>query len=341
MLERYRTLRAAADLSEFTVADVAQVSGVNPKTVATVLRRDKRFFKKTGTVPTGAAGGQFARYVVRPETSGRLQETLAIVEEPTMPATPDVEVPPALLAAEELLLEPSADSDRELNSRLARIGLNTARALASGEMPLQAIQIHIEVVEFLLALASAEEASEPEATELVKAVEARWARLSRGLKDADPALYERVGARRKGSAVAARLGVANDVEVVAVQAQTPLVLRLLDVLRDLALSFRVVPTPTPGVAVALEIVITTGLAEDFVRSTMIVARRPRRPEMIVIDEAEDHSLAPETWRNEAIYLGSRSAAHPEAIAGAIRLALNASGSAAVAPSVSGRLVAAE
>jgi hypothetical protein len=322
MLERYRTLRAAADRAgEFTVGALAEASGVKQKTISTVLRRDKRFFERVGTVATGSPGGQNVLWRVKPSEASRLRDTLAVVEQPASGAIVDAtDVPAALLAAEELLLRPVEGVERELELTLAKIGLNTARAMAAEENPPSAVQTHVEAVEFLLALAAAEtEAGEEAFEELVRTVDDRWARLASEVSEVDPALFEKLKRRLGESVVAEKLTLPAHVEVVALGPSTPLLERLTDVLQSLALSFRVVSSPSPA-ATLLEIVVTTGLAEDFVRSILLTSQRP---EMIVIDESEDHHLAPEIWSNDAIYLGPVSAERSDALAGAIRVALDA------------------
>ena len=123
MLERYRVLGAVATLGEFTVDDIANLSGVGPTTIRTVLRRDARFVEKIGVSETGKKGGRFLRYKVRENQFSRLVGELRGLERALRF---DVDAPKdqqeRLLAAEDLLVRvlPQANDEAERAALLER-----------------------------------------------------------------------------------------------------------------------------------------------------------------------------------------------------------------------------
>lgn len=123
MLERYRTLAAMIQLADFTVADLAELSGVRLTTIRTVLKREDDLLERVETVPRGSKTGRGGRYVRYRLAAGALEsiaEELRVLEQTgrlnrevralATPA-PDDDVPSGLLAAEHVLLDqlPSAD----------------------------------------------------------------------------------------------------------------------------------------------------------------------------------------------------------------------------------------
>jgi hypothetical protein len=141
VLERYRTLAAMTQLAEFTVADLAELSGVVPSTIRTVVKREAGLLERVDTVPRGrkaGRGGRYVRYRLAPGALDSIADELRALEqtgklnpEVRADATPasDDEVPPGLLAAEHVLLDqlPSADeaAKREL-LELASVSIASA-----------------------------------------------------------------------------------------------------------------------------------------------------------------------------------------------------------------------
>jgi len=110
MLERYKTLGAMLALGEFTVADLAVLSGVGEPTVRTILRRDAEYIEQLGSEPTGRPGGQPVRWRLRSDARERLRGQLGELERlgigPWLGEShsPAGTLPPGLVAAEDVLL---------------------------------------------------------------------------------------------------------------------------------------------------------------------------------------------------------------------------------------------
>jgi LuxR family transcriptional regulator, maltose regulon positive regulatory protein len=80
MLERYKVLGGALALREFSVSELAELSGVGEPTVRTILRRESNFFEQHGRKSTGRRGGQPVRWRLRSETRESLRAQLAELE---------------------------------------------------------------------------------------------------------------------------------------------------------------------------------------------------------------------------------------------------------------------
>lgn len=181
MLERYRTLAAMANLPQFTVAELAELSGVGEATVRTVLKRDGFYLEPLGPSRSGKRGGQPLVYRVRTDKRAELQQMLKTLDAVRTAGAGlslsretvamDEPIPAELLLAEDVLLRrvPAAGGDEAEQLRL--IELANANYLA-GVKALQSFKkgshrpgdvrdpahgvFHARVVEFLLSLAHAE-----------------------------------------------------------------------------------------------------------------------------------------------------------------------------------------
>jgi len=111
VLDRYRILKAMADSGEreFTVRDLARMSGAQIGTVRTYVNREGHLLEEVGRDETGRRGGRFARYRVKPSEIVGLRARLeAVYSElgvaaPLVNVTEDVvEVPSGLLTAKEI-----------------------------------------------------------------------------------------------------------------------------------------------------------------------------------------------------------------------------------------------
>jgi mycothiol system anti-sigma-R factor len=188
MLERYKTLGAMLALGEFTVADLAVLSGVGEPTVRTILRRDAEYIEQLGSEPTGRPGGQPVRWRLRSDARERLRGQLGELERlgigPWLGEShsPAGTLPPGLVAAEDVLLRlvPAAPDFEERAEllQLARAQLDAADATAlaipdtsiHGDWP--AVSLHRRIVELLLDLEEAEQlARQGEHPELTVRVE--------------------------------------------------------------------------------------------------------------------------------------------------------------------------
>jgi hypothetical protein len=76
MPERYKTLWAMLELGEFSVSEIATLSGVGESTVRTILRREASYVERVGRAPTGRQGGQPVRWRLRPDARKRLRAQL-------------------------------------------------------------------------------------------------------------------------------------------------------------------------------------------------------------------------------------------------------------------------
>jgi hypothetical protein len=166
VLERYRTLGAALALGEFTVPEVARLSGVRESTVRTTLRREGSFVEQIGTQKVGRRGGQPIRWRVRPKARKRLRAQLRELEQlgvgPWLGERQDDSntLPAGIIAAEDVLLRlaPMA-SDPVRRTELvdlaeAQLDAANASALPTGNVPgdadVQLFSIHQRLVEQLL-----------------------------------------------------------------------------------------------------------------------------------------------------------------------------------------------
>jgi hypothetical protein len=168
VLERYRTLGAALALGEFTVPEVARLSGVRESTVRTTLRREGSFVERIGTQKIGRRGGQPVRWRVRPKARERLRAQLRELEQlgvgPWLGEREDESntLPAGIIAAEDVLirLAPMA-SDPTRRTELvdlaqAQLDAATASALSTGNVPgdadVQLFSTHQRLVEQLIEL---------------------------------------------------------------------------------------------------------------------------------------------------------------------------------------------
>ena len=80
MHERYKTLGAVLALGEFSVSELAELSGVREPTVRTILRRESTFVEQIGTQATGRRGGQLVRWRLQPAAREQLRAQLQELE---------------------------------------------------------------------------------------------------------------------------------------------------------------------------------------------------------------------------------------------------------------------
>jgi hypothetical protein len=119
---RYRVFGAALTLGEFTVANLARLSGVKETSVRTILRRDLGvFLENHGQKPSGKKGGSSTVYSLKPQAVVNLQSQLEAMymearrlapgaeEGSAAPSGPEALA--ALLAAESLLERARGTSD--------------------------------------------------------------------------------------------------------------------------------------------------------------------------------------------------------------------------------------
>ncbi|HEX4389158.1 MAG TPA: hypothetical protein VH109_11085 [Steroidobacteraceae bacterium] len=72
--EKARVLHAALALPSFTIAQLAEFSGVNPATVQTTVARSADLIERIDRVASGARGGQAIVYQLRPGVRARLAD---------------------------------------------------------------------------------------------------------------------------------------------------------------------------------------------------------------------------------------------------------------------------
>jgi exopolysaccharide biosynthesis polyprenyl glycosylphosphotransferase len=173
MLERYKTLGGVLALGEFSVAELAELSGVREPTVRTILRREGTFVEQIGTRSTGRRGGQPVRWRVRPAARERLRAQLRELERlgvgPWLADQPDHDDAPraGIIAAEDVLLR-LAGTDVEPVERTELVKLAEAHldaadaslAASDGALPGTAhrqLDRDRRVVELLLTLEQAEQ----------------------------------------------------------------------------------------------------------------------------------------------------------------------------------------
>ena len=128
MLERYKTLGAMLALGEFSVSELAVLSGVRERTVSTVLRRYPQYVEQIGAQPSGRRGGQPRRWQLRSGAREQLRSQLLELER--LGAGPWIgerqddsrDLPAALIAAEDVLLRLApAAADREERAEFVKL----------------------------------------------------------------------------------------------------------------------------------------------------------------------------------------------------------------------------
>jgi AcrR family transcriptional regulator len=139
---RYKLLKAMLESEQgrFTVNDLAQLSGVNVRTIRTYLRREEGLLLEMGRHETGMRGGRYAVYRVNPNAVPDLRRKVRAiydelgVAEPLLESTSEakVEFPSGLLTAIDTLERryPKADvpEQRQHLLEMARIDLRGASA---------------------------------------------------------------------------------------------------------------------------------------------------------------------------------------------------------------------
>lgn len=177
MLERYKTLGAMLALGEFSISELAVLSGVRQSSVRTILRRETAYAEQTGTQPSGRRGGQPRRWRVRPEAREQLRDELRELERLGVGPWIGVSeqepsaVPEAIIAAQDVLLRavPAAadPGERAELVKLAEAQLEIAAATSSEN---QLVGHHRRIAKLLIELEHAERlATEPRSAATVAA----------------------------------------------------------------------------------------------------------------------------------------------------------------------------
>jgi phosphoglucosamine mutase len=148
-------------LSEFSVADIADLARVGRSTVRTVLRRESDYVERVGAQHTGRRGGQPVRWRLRPEAREPIRAILQELEDlgagswlddPSAPTSPKA----AILAAEDVLLRlaPAATGPDERAEliKLARAQFETAEGISAPQQEADFISDHLRIVRLLLDL---------------------------------------------------------------------------------------------------------------------------------------------------------------------------------------------
>jgi hypothetical protein len=174
MLENYKVLGAMIALSEFTVNDLSQYSGVKPNTVRTTINREQIYLEEIGKQETGKRGGQHRRWRLKASQIGNLRLRIDklfshLKTKPSaLPETGSApQVPLGLLVAEDFLLRlfPEADNSDKKKEILesAKINFDTGRAecenliFGPDHTPrVEAIRAHMHSIQGLLVLSEAE-----------------------------------------------------------------------------------------------------------------------------------------------------------------------------------------
>jgi len=172
VLERYKTLGAMLVLGEFSVSELADLSGVGKPTVRTILRRDDEYAEQVATMATGRRGGQPRRWRLLPGAAERIRGELEQLESlgtgPWLGERPadSQSIPAGIVAAEDVLLrlvpEAAEPSQRARLVELAQLQLDEANAVMSaapGPAGPRTGQ-HKRVVELLLDLERAEQVAD-------------------------------------------------------------------------------------------------------------------------------------------------------------------------------------
>jgi hypothetical protein len=186
MTETDRILRAMAAIEEFTVADLVLACDAHAATVRTVLQRHREDLEELpGTRETGRRGGRWKRYRMRP---GAISELAGGIGSGSIEAD---NVPPGLLAAEELLLSkqvPTA-SPSTLASLLRRASRFRDGAVSAVVPSTPAAVAHRHVVDALITLTTGEIAKDVEALVVARS---ELERVQEELSHADKELIDAV-----------------------------------------------------------------------------------------------------------------------------------------------------
>jgi predicted ATPase/DNA-binding CsgD family transcriptional regulator len=151
-------------LGEFSVSELADLSGVKEPTVRTILRREGEYAEQVASVPTGRRGGQPNRWRLRPGATERIRSELEQLESvgvgPWLGDRPSdsQSIPAGIVAAEHVLLRlvPGAaePGERARLVGLAQLQLDEANATMSTTPAHASLRTgqHKRVVELLLEL---------------------------------------------------------------------------------------------------------------------------------------------------------------------------------------------
>ena len=173
MIERYKTLGGVLALDEFSVAELAELSGVRESTVRTILRREGAFVEQVGTQSTGRRGGQPLRWRLRPAAREQLRAQLRELEQlgvgPWLTDQHESDDAPraGIIAAEDVLLRLASTevepAKRTELVKLAEAHLDAADVSMSASRDVQVgtarrpIDRDRRIVELLLTLEQAEQ----------------------------------------------------------------------------------------------------------------------------------------------------------------------------------------
>ncbi|MQS17638.1 Hsp20/alpha crystallin family protein [Streptomyces kaniharaensis] len=246
-LHRYRTLAAMVAMADrFTVAELAQYSGVKETTVRTILKREQHRVKEIGRDEVRGRGGVSKVYALLPgERDKALQELRALEEAAsagesgsTSPGGVTGEgVPRPLLVALDVLLfripRSSTDDWPEL-IHLASVSMAHAARRSGLKQPLPGTRAwaHVAAADYLLELAKAEHAVLEDPTAQAGFV---------ALADRLGAVVEEIGASGElelAEAVSARFEGAHPTELQGEAAPAPLAITALTLITPPMTAYR-------------------------------------------------------------------------------------------------------
>jgi hypothetical protein len=152
---RYRVFGAALTLGEFTVADLARLSGVKVTSVRTILRRDLGvLLEKHGQKASGKKGGSSTLYSLKPQAVVHLHSQLEAMYVEVRNLAPGAEMgsaapsgpeaSEALLAAESLLERARGTSDAAARKFYSA---SASGAIRSAQVELEATNPHGSSIE--------------------------------------------------------------------------------------------------------------------------------------------------------------------------------------------------
>ena len=164
-------------LGEFSIAELAVLSGVRQPTVSTILRRETAYAEQIGTQPSGRRGGQPRRWRVRPEAREQLRDELRELERLGVGPWIGVSeqdpsaVPDAIIAAQDVLLRAvPAAADPAERAELVKLAEAQLEIAAATSPENQLVGHHRRIAKLLIELEHAERlAGEPRSAATVAA----------------------------------------------------------------------------------------------------------------------------------------------------------------------------
>lgn len=175
--QQYRVFGAMLALGEFTVEDLAKLSGVKADTVRTTLGRNKEWVEELGKIDPSGPGGRMVRYRTQPgrihALRAKLSDLASAMQLEKGLAARAAGVPLELLAAEATLVErlPRVDgAERSALVDLVRTDLHTAQRNIDQRlvsMNAENVELHRRTVESILGLIDAQAGARGDETRVV------------------------------------------------------------------------------------------------------------------------------------------------------------------------------